>query len=264
VSNIHKSGAVIFAKHPKRLAAFYEAVAGMTVTHSGADVIVLETEGQQLVVHPIPARIARGIKLTVPPTRRAQAAVKLVFAVKSIAAARSAAPAVGGELNPPQRMFEARGFRACDGHDPEGNVIQFREPAGAAPRKTARHSSGAGVDEATVRELALALPEVIDSSTARGLAFKARGKLMACKAVNRSAEPQTLMMVVGAAERDRLMATLPQVCYLRPHYQAHECVLVRLKRVDRKTLQELFSLAHAFVTAKAPRRRKVGSVFRYL
>jgi hypothetical protein len=59
--------------------------------------------------------------------------------------------------------------------------------------------------------VALALPDVIDSSTQRGMAFKARGKLLACKAINRSAEPETLMMRVGAAERDRLLAAMPEI-----------------------------------------------------
>jgi hypothetical protein len=26
-----------------------------------------------------------------------------------------------------EKEFEARGFRACDGYDPEGNVVQLRE-----------------------------------------------------------------------------------------------------------------------------------------
>ncbi|HEV2700659.1 MAG TPA: VOC family protein [Steroidobacteraceae bacterium] len=265
MSNIHKSGAVLFAKDAQRVAAFYQALAGMKVTHASKDLIVLESPGHQLVVHPIPAKIARGIDIAVPPKRRTQAAVKLVFAVKSIAAARAAAPAYGGELNPPERMFEVRGFRACDGHDPEGNVIQFREPAAAAATAAPRKGRAkVGVDYATVRELALALPDVVDSSTHRAIGFKARGKLLACKAVNRSAEPDSLMLRVGAAERDRLLAAMPEVCYLTPHYQTHEVVLVRMKMVDRKTLQELLGLAWNFVTVKPAKRRKPGSVFRYL
>lgn len=265
MSNIHKSGAVLFAKDLQRVATFYQALAGMKVTHSDKDIIVLEAPGHQLVVHPIPARIARGIDIAVPPKRRSQAAVKLVFAVKSIAKARAAAPTYGGELNPPEGMFEARGFRACDGHDPEGNVIQFREPAGGAaavaPRKGRAKS---GVDYATVRDLAVALPDVVESSTYGAISFKARGKLLACKAINRSAEPDSLMLRVGAEQRDRWLAAMPQVCYLTPHYQANESVLVRLTKVDRTTLQELLGLAWKFVTAKPAKRRKAGSVFRYL
>jgi hypothetical protein len=139
--------------------------------------------------------------------------------------------------------------------------IHKSSAAKAAPRNSSRKG---GVDYATVRALALALPEVVDSSTLRGIAFKAGGKLLACKAVNRSAEPETLMMRVGAAERDRLLAAMPEICYLTPHYLVNESVLVRLGKVDRKTLQELFGVAWKFVTAKPAKRRKAGSVFQYL
>jgi predicted enzyme related to lactoylglutathione lyase len=271
MTNIHKSGAVLFAKDAPRMAAFYEALAGMKVTYSGKDITVLESAGSQLMLHPIAAKIARTIKITTPPQRRTHAVVKLVFAVASIAQARARAPALGGELNPPEKMFEARGFRACDGHDPEGNVIQFREdasvPPTAAKRKASRKS---GVDYATVRELALALPDVVDSSTLRGVAYKAHGKLLACKAINRSAEPETLMVRVGAADRDRLIDSEPDSYYLTAHYMANESVLVRLASIDRKGLQALLHLAWKFVTApsasarRSPKRKKAVSVFRYL
>jgi predicted enzyme related to lactoylglutathione lyase len=271
MTDIAKSGAVLFAKDPQRVAAFYEALAGLQVTHSGKDCIVLESVGSQLMVHPIAPKIARTIPIKVPAQRRSQAVVKLVFAVASIAQARARAPALGGGLDPPERMFDARGFRACDGHDPEGNVIQFREdvsvPAQPLKRKSARK---AGVDYATVRELALALADVVDSSTLRGIAYKARGKLLACKAIHRSAEPETLVVRVGAAARDRLLEAEPDSYYLTAHYLAHESVLVRMASIDRKGLQELLQLAWNFVTAasqgvrRPSKRKKATSVFRYL
>jgi hypothetical protein len=127
-----------------------------------------------------------------------------------------------------------------------------------------------GVDYATVRELALALPDVVDSSKLRGIAFKARGKLLACKAIHRSVEPETLVVRLGAADRDRLIAAEPDRFYLTAHYTAHESVLVRLANIDRKGLQALLQLAWKFVTAKSastpkpPKRKKAASVFRYL
>jgi hypothetical protein len=271
MSNIRKSGAVLFAKDPQRVARFYEVLAGLKVTHSGKDIIVLESPGHQLMVHPIAPSIARTIEITVPPKRRTQATVKLVFAVKSIAEVRFNAPGLGGELNPAEQMFEARGFRACDGHDPEGNVIQFREDAGAPAKAVARKvPRKGGVDFATVRELALALPGVIDSATLRGISFKLGGKLLACKTVHRSAEPQSLLVRVGNAERDRLIGAEPETYYLTPHYLPYECVLVRLGDIDRKALAVLFAVASRFVTRtaatarKATRRKRAGSVFRYL
>jgi hypothetical protein len=137
----------------------------------------------------------------------------------------------------------------------------------AVKRKTSRK---AGVDYATVRELALGLPDVVGSSTLRGVAYKVHGKLLACKAVHRSAEPETLMVRVGAADRDRLIGAEPDSYYLTAHYMAYETVLVRLASVDRKGLQALLQLAWKFVTAtstssRRPRKRKkAASVFRYL
>jgi hypothetical protein len=131
-----------------------------------------------------------------------------------------------------------------------------------------------GVDYATVRELALGLPGVVDSSTLRGIAFKAHGKLLACKAIHRSAEPDTLMVRVGAAERDRLISTEPDSYYLTAHYLVNESVLVRLASIDRQGLQAVLQLGWQFVTTiatstrararKPAKRKKAASVFRYL
>jgi hypothetical protein len=269
VSNIRKNGAVLFAKDAKRVARFYELVAGMKRTHEDPGIIVLESPGSQLVVHPIPLRIARTLTIDTPPARRTLAAVKLVFAVKSIADARKIAPGLGGALEPPPRMFEARGFRACDGVDPEGNVIQFREKAAAQKVAKAPEvlTAKRRVDFETVRNLALTLPDVKDTSTVRGLSFKVRGKLFACKAIHRSAEPGTLLARVGSVERDRLMAEHPSVYYLTAHYQEYECVLVRLASINHKGLQEVLERAWKFVTSAPVRtsqhvKRKRPRVFR--
>ena len=128
MSNAPKPGAVLFAKNLPLLARFYEGAAGFVTTYSDAGVIVLESSSQQLVLHGIPERIAETIKIDTPPKRREGVAVKLILPVASIAETRNRSLTLGGELNPPKQEFEARGFRACDGHDPEGNIIQFREP----------------------------------------------------------------------------------------------------------------------------------------
>jgi hypothetical protein len=139
------------------------------------------------------------------------------------------------------------------------SVAARQRPRRPPKRKTSR---GGGVDYETVRALALAMPEVIDSSTLRGIGFKARGKLLACKAINRSAEPETLMVRVGAADRDRLIAEDPESFYLTPHYLVNASVLVRLKQVSRKTLEAVLEVAWQFVTAEStahkgkPGRRK--------
>ncbi|MCY1406333.1 hypothetical protein D9M71_215950 [compost metagenome] len=95
------------------------------------DLIVLESDAFQLVIHPIPPAVARSITITVPPLRRTDVAMKLVFPVASLAQARLQAPSLGGAVDALDKEWQARNFRACDGFDPEGNVVQFRESLSA-------------------------------------------------------------------------------------------------------------------------------------
>ena len=121
--------AVVFAKDVPRLAAFYAQVVGMQEVASDAHHVVLGAEGFQLVVHGIPAAIARQIEISSPPELREETALKICLPVESISAARAHATALGGGVKAPRAEWTARGFRACDGHDPEGNVFQVREAA---------------------------------------------------------------------------------------------------------------------------------------
>ncbi|MFY3383176.1 VOC family protein [Paracidovorax sp. MALMAid1276] len=127
MSTMPLSGAVVFAKDIRRVAAFYEHLCALVVVHAERDHIVLESGTVQLVVHAIPPAIARTIQIAEPPVVREQTPIKLFFAVPDLAQARALALQWGGEIAPAAREWEARGFRACDGHDPEGNVVQFRQ-----------------------------------------------------------------------------------------------------------------------------------------
>lgn len=122
-------GAVVFARDIDRLASFYEALVPMRRIHAEKDHIVLDSGAVELVIHGIPKRIADAIAIGDPPQAREATPIKLFFQVDSLAAVRAQAPALGGRLSPPSKEWEARGFRACDGVDPEGNVVQFRELA---------------------------------------------------------------------------------------------------------------------------------------
>lgn len=124
------SGAVIFAKDIRRVAAFYEHLCALAVVDAHSDHIVLESGTVQLVIHGIPPRIAQDIHITQPPAVREETPIKLFFPVASLAEARALAAQWGGQLLPAGKEWEARGFRACDGHDPEGNVVQFRQAFG--------------------------------------------------------------------------------------------------------------------------------------
>jgi hypothetical protein len=71
--------------------------------------------------------IASTIHIADPPVRRAQALVKLVFDVASISAVRRAVLNLRGGIDPTESEWVFQGHRVCDGHDPEGNVVQFQE-----------------------------------------------------------------------------------------------------------------------------------------
>ncbi len=118
-------GAVIFVADLSRLAEFYRAMTGLPVTVADDTHVVLRSETFELVIHKIPGSVASNQ----PATPRRDAHVKPFFPVPNLAAAREAAAALGGRLEPVAGEWSARGFRACEAVDPEGNVIQFREVA---------------------------------------------------------------------------------------------------------------------------------------
>jgi predicted enzyme related to lactoylglutathione lyase len=120
-------GTVLFANDVERLAQFYEAVTTFARTHEEDGLIVLADHRTQLILHAIPPAIAAQYPIITPPHVREDSAIKPFFRVTSLAAARAAAAALGGALRPAHEEWGARGFRACEAHDPEGNVIQFRQ-----------------------------------------------------------------------------------------------------------------------------------------
>jgi len=120
-------GAVVYAKDLERLLAFYTGVASLTLVRREAAFAQLRSGGFELVLHRIPEHIAATFDITEPPQRREDSAIKLVFAVPSLAAARACAAALGGIVDAPDREWSFDGWTICDGHDPEGNVIQLRE-----------------------------------------------------------------------------------------------------------------------------------------
>jgi hypothetical protein len=106
----------------------------------------------------------------------------------------------------------------------------------------------------TVRAIGLALPDV-EAGTAYGSpALKVRGKMFACIAVHKSAEPGTLVLRLDFDQRDELVAADPAVYYLTDHYRPYPAVLVRLARVPPDALEDLVRAAYRFEAARAPRR----------
>jgi hypothetical protein len=127
--------------------------------------------------------------------------------------------------------------------------------AGKRKSSARRASKRSTMSIGALREIALQFPDVEDATTARGIAFKARGRLLMCSAINASAEPNSLVIRIGA-ERARLMAAHPDALYLTKHYDKHSCVLARLERLDPDSLRDILGAAWLFVAEKAvPRKR---------
>ena len=108
------------------------------------------------------------------------------------------------------------------------------------------------VDLQAVRELALALPDVEESTSWGATSFKVRGRMFACEAIHSSAEERTLMVRIDTSLRDELLAAEPDVYYLTPHYAPYPAVLVRLARVSRASLGRVLGTSWMFVGSKGP------------
>ena len=120
-----RAGLFVYAVDATRVARFYQNVVGMEILHEREDLIVLQSPDIQLLVHKIPAAIANGISIEVPPIRRENTALKFFFTVQSLDSARNSAGEYNGEIF--NETWDGPGFIACNGIDPEGNAFQIRE-----------------------------------------------------------------------------------------------------------------------------------------
>ena len=124
----------------------------------------------------------------------------------------------------------------------------------ATRKRKSRARDAATRSTAILREIALQFPDVEDATTQRGVAFKARGRLLACAAIHDSAEAGSVVIRIGAEQRAQLMAAYPDALYLPAHYAKHPAVLARLTRVDRDSLRDILGAAWLFVTEQAVTR----------
>jgi len=111
-----------------------------------------------------------------------------------------------------------------------------------------RASGRQAMDFETVRQIATSLPDVKESISSWGWTFKVRGKLLACPAVNRSAERGSLVVKVGMEDRARLLSSEPDTFYLTPHYAPYPSILVRLAKIDRAGMKSVLQMGWRFVT----------------
>lgn len=100
-----------------------------------------------------------------------------------------------------------------------------------------------------VEAIARTLPDVEVTTSWGQPALKVRGKMFACIASHKSAEPGTLVVRMDITARDALIADDPATYYLKEHYVGYPCVLVRLSRVRADALKDLITGAHRYVSS---------------
>lgn len=111
------------------------------------------------------------------------------------------------------------------------------------PRKT---------DFERVRKVGLTVPGLEEGTAWDGPCLKADKKIAACMATHKSAEPGTLVVVVGEGVRDELIEGDPDVYYVKDHYVPWPTVLVRLAKIDDTVLHDLLVMAVRYRAAKTP------------
>jgi hypothetical protein len=112
------------------------------------------------------------------------------------------------------------------------------------------------VDFDTVLELGALLPGVKASSSKLGIALKLKGQLVACTAINPSAEPNSLMVCIEFPARDALLEKQPDTYYMTSHYRGYATVLVRLAKISHSELRNLLEQAAQFVGAQTKKTPK--------
>ena len=112
---------------------------------------------------------------------------------------------------------------------------------------------------AAVEAIGRTLPDV-EVTTAWGQpALKVRGKMFACLASNKSAEPNSLVVMMAFTDRDALVEDDPATYYLKKHYLNYPCVLVRLNCIRLDALRDVVAGAHRFVNVQTRTKLDAGS-----
>ena len=133
-------------------------------------------------------------------------------------------------------------------------LVQFHYlPPGASDRRTASlpRSDGARSGKTRtpranradpfdrVRDIGRTLAGVEEGTSYGSPALKLGGRMVACLASHRSAEPDTLVVHVDPEQRAALLAEAPDTYYLTDHYVAYPSVLVRLAQIQTEALRDL-------------------------
>lgn len=117
---------VLYVNDLITMTKFYSGLLNLQISDGDEIFTRLSSDQNELVLHQIPNEYLEPVN--VPPTLREDCVWKPTFDVRAISESRDFAPALGGSITDESRQWELGGFLYSNGNDPEGNIIQIRQP----------------------------------------------------------------------------------------------------------------------------------------
>ncbi len=150
-----------------------------------------------------------------------------------------------GDERPKGGPEQKRGVR-CEA--PNGLLPMKKQRKGRLPGATIRH--GAGTTALTsfddIRQIAHALPGVVDGTSYATPALKVGGKLMA--RLHQSMD--CVVLRSDFLDREILMQAAPDAFFITDHYRNYPWILLRFGVVEKRALPELIERAWRLVASK--------------
>jgi hypothetical protein len=116
-----------------------------------------------------------------------------------------------------------------------------------------------GLTFSAVEAIGRTLPDAEVATMYGQPALKVRGRMVACVASHKSAEPNSLVVMMDFADRDALLEDDPETYYVKDHYVPYPCVVVRLSRIRLDALRDLIVGAHRYVSTRTSAKSKAGA-----
>jgi hypothetical protein len=100
----------------------------------------------------------------------------------------------------------------------------------------------------TVREIALTMPDVEESTSYGTPAMKVHGRLL----TRLKEDGESIVVPCSFVDRDFLVQAEPEVFFFTDHYRDYELILIRLATVGREQLQDRLERAYQIARKQGP------------
>lgn len=117
---------VIYARDVARVAEFYSRTLSRPVTERSERYVLVGDGDAEVAVVRMPDGLVAGHPTAIAPRLREETPIKPSFLVEDLEEVIRATAASGGGTKSMNAVWSWRGQRHLDGHDPEGNPVQFR------------------------------------------------------------------------------------------------------------------------------------------